>query len=56
VCAALGALNIRRPLGPDREATEARTTLLQDIGQGIGFVSCSSGWWDTGAAARLWSA
>ncbi|MEV6247786.1 MFS transporter [Streptomyces sp. NPDC051742] len=38
VFAALGALNIRRPLGPDRAPDGPRTTMLQDVGQGIGFV------------------
>ncbi|MGW4566109.1 MFS transporter [Streptomyces sp. NPDC004561] len=39
VCAALGALNIRRPLGPDRAEREQRgTTMLQDVGAGLAFV------------------
>ncbi|WP_165845350.1 MFS transporter [Streptacidiphilus pinicola] len=38
VFAALGALNIRRPLGPDRDADAPRTSLLQDVGAGLRFV------------------
>ena len=38
VFAALGALNIRRPLGPDRSQEAPRTSLLTDVGAGLRFV------------------
>ncbi|WP_415952950.1 MFS transporter [Streptomyces sp. KLOTTS4A1] len=38
VLAAVGALFIRRPLGPDRDADAPRTSMVKDVGQGIGFV------------------
>ena len=38
VFAALGALHIRRPLGPDRDAEAPRTSLLKDVGAGLHFV------------------
>ncbi|WP_377267929.1 MFS transporter [Peterkaempfera sp. SMS 1(5)a] len=38
VFAALGALNIRRPLGPDRDAMAPRTSVFTDIAAGIRFV------------------
>lgn len=38
VFAALGALNIRRPLGPDPRAEHARSTVTKDIADGIRFV------------------
>lgn len=37
VFAALGALNIRKPLGPDR-AQESKTTMTKDVAEGIRFV------------------
>ncbi|HEU5352824.1 MAG TPA: MFS transporter [Actinocrinis sp.] len=36
--ASLGAMAIRRPLGPDRDGREEGSTLLQDVKAGIGFV------------------
>ncbi|MEV6162550.1 MFS transporter [Streptomyces sp. NPDC052052] len=39
VVAALGALRIRRPLGPDRDDGAPETSMLKDVGQGIGFVA-----------------
>ncbi|MFC1400698.1 MULTISPECIES: MFS transporter [Streptacidiphilus] len=38
VFAALGALNIRRPLGPDRDAAAPRTSVLADVSAGLRFV------------------
>lgn len=38
VCAAIGALSIRRPLGPDRVIQLAPTTVTKDIVDGIRFV------------------
>ncbi len=38
VFAALGALNIRHPLGPDRSQEAPRTSLLTDVGAGLRFV------------------
>lgn len=38
VFAALGALNIRTPLGPDRTQAQPRTSMTQDAGEGIRFV------------------
>ncbi len=38
VFASLGALLIRRPLGPDRSGPDRQNTMRQDIAAGIGFV------------------
>jgi MFS family permease len=38
VFASIGALLIRRPLGPDRSDSDQRNTMRQDIAAGIGFV------------------
>jgi MFS family permease len=38
VFAALGALNIRRPLGPDRQEDAPKTTVTQDVAEGVRFV------------------
>ncbi len=38
VFAALGALHIRTPLGPDRVDQRQRASMLRDVGEGIGFV------------------
>jgi MFS family permease len=38
VFAAIGALNIRRPLGPDRSQEQPKTTMVRDVTDGIRFV------------------
>ncbi|QMU80321.1 MFS transporter [Streptacidiphilus sp. PB12-B1b] len=38
VFAALGALNIRKPLGPDRQEDAPATTVTQDVAEGVRFV------------------